>query len=122
METFISYCGLMCQGCPIFWATAEKNEDKKRKMKTVIAKMSNDHYKTNFGPENIVDCDGCKTENGRLFAGCYDCQIRNCAKSKNISSCASCEEYSCDKLDQFFKENPESKIRLDIIKSILELN
>jgi len=66
-----------------------------------------------------TDCDGCKTENGRLFSGCYNCQIRKCAKGKAIENCAHCNEYACDKLLKFFVKDPEPRERLDEIKKSL---
>ena len=118
MESIVSYCGLICKGCPIYWATNEKYLELKEKMKVEIAKMSNEIYKTNFTSKDIVDCEGCLNENGILFTGCKDCHIRNCAKSKKIQNCAHCTDYICEELNKFFKENPESKIRLDFIRSI----
>jgi hypothetical protein len=118
MEKDLSYCGLLCSGCPILWATNEPDSKRKEKLKIEIAKMSNELNKTNFTPNDITDCDGCLTENGRLFPGCEVCHIRNCAKEKNLSNCGYCNEYICEKLDNFFKENPESKLRLDFIKRI----
>jgi hypothetical protein len=88
-------------------------------MREEIAKMSNELYKTDFNSDNITDCDGCLPANRRLFAGCVNCQIRNCAKEKNLQNCAYCIEYICDTLDKFFKDNPDSKIRLDFIRSII---
>jgi len=120
MEAKVSYCGLLCQGCPIYWATVEKDEVLKEKMKVEIAKMSNSIYKTNHTSKDITDCDGCLTENGNLYTGCFNCQIRNCARAKNLQNCAYCSDYNaCKTLSKFFVENPESKIRLEFIKSLL---
>lgn len=119
MDTIISYCGLMCTGCPILWATNENNEQLKEKMKVEIAKLSNKLYQTAYSSKDITDCDGCLNENGRLFPGCKNCQIRNCAREKEIPNCAHCSEYICETLETFFTENPESKSRLDFIRTLL---
>jgi hypothetical protein len=119
MKDIVSYCGLICKGCPINWATNEQDEKLKEKMKTEIAKLSNKLYKTEYRSGDIADCDGCQTKNGRLFHGCSDCPIRNCARDKDIPSCAYCSEYTCETLDTFFKDNAESKSRLDFIRSVL---
>jgi len=119
MEKVVAYCGLLCQGCPIQWATHEKNEGLKEKMKIEIAKLSNELYGTKFKPADITDCEGCLSENGTLFPGCYDCQIRNCAREKKLPNCATCNEYACETLEKFFTDNPEAKIRLGFIKSVL---
>jgi hypothetical protein len=122
MVAKVSYCGLLCQGCPIYWATIEKNKKLKEKMKVEIAKMSNNLYKTNHTSKDITDCDGCLIEKGNLYSGCANCQIRNCARSKNIQNCAYCSEYACDTLNKFFTESPEAKIRLGFIRELLPDN
>jgi hypothetical protein len=119
MESILSFCGLICAGCPISWSTNEKDEKLKNKMKVEIAKMSNTLYKTNHTSKDITDCDGCLGENGNLFPGCVNCQIRNCARTKKIENCAHCSDYPCETISKFFVENPESKIRLEFVKSLL---
>jgi hypothetical protein len=119
MEEIVSYCGLICLGCPILWATKEKDLKLKEKMRVEIAKMSNSLYKTEFGSKDITDCDGCLNENGRLFAGCNQCQIRICARAKKIQNCTYCDEYICEKLEKFFVDNADAKIRLAFIRSLL---
>ncbi len=118
MENIVSYCGLLCMGCPIYMATRETDRALKDKMKVEIAKLSNSLYHTSHTPEDITDCDGCMTENGRLFEGCRDCPIRNCAGEKGVPNCAYCGEYPCETLGTFFRDNPEAKSRLDFIRSI----
>ena len=118
MESRISYCGIMCAGCPVLWATYEKDAQVKEKMRVEIAKMSNNLYGTQFDSKDIGDCDGCMTENGRLFPGCNNCQIRICAMNRKIPNCAYCNEFMCETLQKFLIDNPESKTRLDFIRSI----
>ena len=119
MEEIVSYCGLVCISCPIFIATNETDAELKAKMKTEIAKSCNRLYQTEFSPEDITDCDGCLSESGRHFLSCADCKIRNCAHIHKVSNCAHCEDYACDTLKEFFKDNQESKSRLDFIRAIL---
>lgn len=119
MEDNLSYCGLTCQTCAIYLATREKDPKKKHEMRVDIARQIEEHYGGEFKPEDVTDCDGCKTENGRLFSGCYNCQIRKCAKGKAIENCAHCNEYACDKLLKFFVKDPEPRERLDEIKKSL---
>ena len=119
MEEIVSYCGLICAGCPIFIAIRETNWELKAKMKIEIAKMCNSLYKTDYSPADITNCSGCLSENGTQFPSCSECKIRDCARIHQISNCAHCEDYICDDLNDFLKDNPESKSRLDFIKSIL---
>ncbi|MBN1409453.1 MAG: DUF3795 domain-containing protein [Spirochaetales bacterium] len=69
----------------------------------------------NMQIQDITDCDGCQA-NERLFSGCSKCEIRKCAINKEMSSCAFCEEYVCDKLTQHFKHDPEAKKRLEKLR------
>jgi hypothetical protein len=119
MDEIISYCGLVCQGCPIYWATRESNDKKRRKMRAEIALQIKEQGGGEYKPQDITDCDGCKTENGRLFSGCKNCEIRKCALQKRIENCAHCDEYACERLDRFFTDYSEAKSRLDVIKSAL---
>jgi hypothetical protein len=119
MDETISYCGLVCQGCGIYLATREKDPDKQKKMRIEIVRMLKEEFSQEEKLEDITDCDGCKTENGRLFSGCKYCEIRKCARQKRIENCAHCNEYACERLDRFFTDYPEAKSRLDVIRSAL---
>ena len=117
MKQQISYCGLICQTCPIYLATRENDQTKKKKMRVGIAEQCAKLYGTEYKPEDIDDCDGCRTESGRLFSGCKTCLIRNCAKDRGLENCACCGEYACEQLLKFFAMEPEAKKRLDRIQS-----
>jgi len=116
MYEIIAYCGLICQGCPIYWATKEKNEEKKEKMRVEIARQCKE-YDLKYELQDITDCDGCKTEGGRLFSGCKKCEIRKCARGKKIENCAHCDQYACEKLKKL--SDADAKSRLDLIRSTL---
>jgi hypothetical protein len=117
MENNLSYCGLICITCPIYLATKEMNEEKRREMRIEIARQIKEHYGGTFKPEDVTDCDGCKGESGRLFSGSNKCEIRKCAKNKNIENCAHCSEYACGKLQEFFAKDPQAKETLDNIRN-----
>ena len=121
MTRKIAYCGLICQGCPIHLLSLESDVAKKEKMRIEIAQICREQYGygEDFKPENINDCDGCRTENVRLFSGCAKCEIRKCAIQKGLENCAYCDEYACEKLQQFFVNDPGAKTRLDEIRSAL---
>ena len=119
MEENLAYCGLICHTCPIYLATREKSEEKKYKMRVDIAQEIKKRYGQECKPEDVTDCDGCKTETGRLFSGSKNCQIRECARQKDVENCAHCDEYACEKLEKFFTTDPEAKKRLDQIKNEL---
>jgi hypothetical protein len=116
MNEMLSYCGLICNTCPIYTATRETNKEEQTRKRTEIARMCREHYGMNYEFSNITDCDGCRTDNGRLFSGCKDCAIRECAKLKAIENCAYCSDYICRSLELFFVQDPSAKVRLNEVR------
>ncbi|MBD3289173.1 DUF3795 domain-containing protein [candidate division KSB1 bacterium] len=119
MNSVLAYCGLLCDGCPIYWMSIEKNAAKKAKMREVIAEMTRELYGMEMSAEDFTECDGCLSISGKLFAACIDCQIRKCAQQKQLKNCAHCNDYPCEHLQKIFSEDPGAKIRLDFIKRCL---
>lgn len=119
MDEMIAYCGLRCDTCSILLATRETDDEKRNKMKVEIIRICKEHYGTEYKLEDITDCDGCKTEGGRLFSGCSKCQVRKCAKAKGVENCAHCDEYPCEEIEKLSAKEPEVKKRLDEIKGKL---
>lgn len=117
MNTTIAYCGLECATCPIHLATVEKDLLHQKVMRESIAKQINQIYNTDLQPEDVNDCDGCRSDSGKLFSGCLNCEIRKCASSRNIENCAYCPDYSCDILDKFLEKEPQAKLHLDEIRN-----
>jgi len=113
MSDMVAYCGLVCQTCPIYLATRNDDKEAQAGARAEIARLCNEHYGTTYRPEDITDCEGCRTESGRLFAPCRDCLIRRCARGKGVQTCADCGEYACERLEAFFATEPAAKTRLD---------
>jgi hypothetical protein len=116
MSEIVAYCGLVCQTCPIYLVTRKDDKEEQARTRAEIARLCNEHYSTTYRPEDITDCDGCRTEGGRLFSPCRNCLIRSCAKQKRLESCADCSEYACERLEAFFAGEPAAKARLDEIR------
>lgn len=116
MENGMAYCGLVCHTCAIRLATCQEDPTKQREMRAEIARQIEEHYGQEFKPENVGECDGCKADTGRLFAGCRTCQIRKCAMDKGIESCAYCSDYPCEALEKLFTTDVEARKRLDTIR------
>ena len=119
MKPIIAYCGLQCRSYPILLATQEPDVEKKRQMREQIARQIEEHYGIQLTAEDINDCDGCTT-GGRLYDGCKECKIRACAIERGVVHCAFCDRYACDKLEDFFTKEPESKKRLDELRNNLK--
>jgi hypothetical protein len=116
MSEMLAYCGLVCDTCPIYLATRVVDTEEQTKMRVEIARLCKEQYGMKYEPADITDCDGCRTKEGRLFSGCRDCAIRNCASGKGLENCAHCVEYVCERLETFFSSEPTAKTRLDEVR------
>ena len=116
METSIAFCGLNCDTCPVHLATLEQDKSRQQKMRESIAEKCYSVYGLVLKPEDISDCDGCRSDTGIIFPGCLSCEIKKCAVEKNISSCAFCFYYVCPKLQEHFLLDPDAQIRLEEIR------
>lgn len=87
MEKIIACCGLNCAACDARIATLA-NDDVLR------AKVAED-WKIRYNVAGIlpemINCTGCR-EDGVKIAHCAECEIRNCAISKNFQTCAACDQ------------------------------
>jgi len=111
MEKIIAACGIVCSECPAYIATLNDDEEMRKKTAEDWSKM----YSAALKPEDIF-CDGCLTKTERIFSHCKVCPIRKCCREKNISNCAYCNEYHCDKITEFFGFVPDAKKVLDAIR------
>lgn len=112
----IAYCGLDCDGCPIHIATLERNRSKQQAMRIEIARICTHQYGMNLSPEEVTDCDGCRSQLERMFSGCVRCQIRKCAVGRNLESCAFCVDYDCQNLLKHFETDPAARTRLESMR------
>jgi len=103
-KKMIAKCGLVCSECPAYIAT-QKNDDT---LRAETAKKWSEMFKADIKPSDI-NCDGCQSEGQRLFSYCQTCEIRKCAREKNLATCADCPDYSCEKLDKFLAQVPEAR-------------
>jgi len=118
----IAYCGQNCLKCRIYLATKETDLKKQRRMREQIARYITKHFGIETRLEDVTDCDGCTTKDGRLFSECQKCQIRKCARQKRLENCAYCSEYACEKLSKLFDSGSveaDAKKRLGEIKARL---
>lgn len=110
MEKVIAYCGIKCHECPAFLATVNNDLEEKRKISET---WSTEEYP--LKPED-VECYGC-TSTKKILSFCGDCDIRECGIKQKVETCATCKDYTCDKLNKVFDRNPEAKNTLDMIKN-----
>jgi hypothetical protein len=110
-KKLIAACGLICSECPAYIAT-QKNDDA---LRAETARKWSEMFKSDIKPTDI-NCDGCPGDSGRLFNYCSTCAIRKCAREKKLATCASCPEYSCQKLDEFLAQVPEARKVLEELR------
>jgi hypothetical protein len=115
-QNMIAYCGLICDTCPIHRATLEPDSSNKASMRTEIVTICNEKYGIKISLADITDCDGCRADTGRIFSQCQECEIRKCAKQKDLENCAACNDYPCKILEKFFQDDPDARNRLEMIR------
>ena len=115
METMIAMCGLVCTDCPAYQAT---QADDQAAREQVAAQWREMFQAPNITAE-AINCDGCLSTTGRLFAHCLECEIRASGLKHGVANCAHCPDYACEKLSGFFQAVPDARARLDGIHQAL---
>jgi len=106
---YISYCGLLCNECPIFIATAENNEQAKER---IAKEFSGERMQ--FTKEDM-NCYGCFHEETKNNKMCGGCEIRICAEDKDVENCGCCSDYPCDHVETYAEAGSDNRNRLDSI-------
>lgn len=113
----IAYCGLDCYQCPAYIATQANDIPKLTSLAQEWFDGSTDH--------TIILCDGCRVNGGgadiRIMQWCGECPTRACAIDRALENCASCDDYSCQKLQMVFEHSQDAKTNLERIRTSLGL-
>lgn len=112
----LGYCGLNCEECPVFIATADDDNILRQKTAKEWTKLYSRFLGKELQPEDM-HCMGCRSE-ASLFIGCANCPIRNCSREKKFATCAECRKYeTCETLNGFFSYHHQTaKENLDRIR------
>lgn len=118
-EPGLGYCGLGCERCPVFVATA-RNDDALRRETAERWSALYGEYLAELGRRELetddMRCGGCRSTN--LFVGCSICAIRTCARERAVGSCADCSAYrDCEALSGFHSVHPEARAALEEIRA-----
>ncbi|MRR18183.1 MAG: DUF3795 domain-containing protein [Deltaproteobacteria bacterium] len=75
-----AYCGIYCGACSIAMSGETGRTD---------------GFAACLGgvPKEDLSCGGCKS--GTVYAGCSTCNIRRCAREKDLEHCIDCAQYPC---------------------------
>jgi len=117
MDGIVACCGITCSDCPAFNAT-RRDDDAERKK---VADLWTKEYGRAFKIEDI-NCDGCLSRGSRVFNYCNMCEIRKCGQERNVSNCAYCSDYKCEKLAKLHEQAPKAKETLDKIRVSVSKN
>lgn len=108
----IAYCGIDCSQCLIYQASIEDDLEKNEE---ITKSWSTEKFPLTM---NNVECFGCKGD--KVVNFCAKCDIRECAKNRNLTSCAFCQEFPCQMIHKVFGKNPDALERLKILQHIQE--
>lgn len=103
----LGFCGVDCGKCPVFIATKSNDYNKRKEVAEMLYKAHN----VTLEPDQI-NCTGCyraTMEGTAIMAHCETCNIRPCAKEKNVTTCANCTEYACTKLTEKWAKIPNGQ-------------
>ena len=106
-EKNISYCGLDCESCDAFVATA--NDD--NRLKTQVADRWSRLYDRKIEPDDVF-CRGCKSSGAQGIYCQTMCRIKPCCREKGYDTCAPCPEFPCEDLKAVFSFCPGAEARL----------
>ena len=109
-KQMLSYCGIDCSICPAYIATQANDIEKLTSLPGEWFDGSTDYA--------IMLCDGCKSEE-RIMKWCRECPTRSCAIEHQLTNCAYCAEYGCEKLLKVFEASADAESNLDRIRATL---
>jgi len=101
MAEIIGICGLVCTDCSAFIAMRDDDDALRAKTAAEWSKMHNADLK----PEDI-NCSGCTSEGEVKLGHCSVCTVRLCGVKRGVTTCAECDDYGCDTLEEFLKMAP----------------
>jgi hypothetical protein len=107
-KIMIAACGIDCEACPSYVATVKNDQAALEALAVQWAK----EYGGSFSASS-VRCLGCTSSGGVQIGHCSECGVRLCAVGKGYTTCAECQDYSCEKLTAFNGQIPGAKENLD---------
>jgi len=117
-KKYMCYCGLYCENCAVKAKVEPASkllyeEMKKAGFEDIIHFIPDGESFWRFLKSVSQEgaCLSCQEGSGNP-----GCAVRICAKEKKIEMCALCNEYPCDKFDEFFKGYPILKNDNDILR------
>jgi hypothetical protein len=107
----IAYCGLNCEKCSAFLATLHDDDDLRAK----VAKEWSEMYLIPVKAEGI-NCTGCRSDGVKSYYCERLCKIRQCARGREVETCAACDWFPCEDLNEVFRFAPHAKAILEALR------
>ena len=104
----IAYCGMICTDCEAYKATRAGDTAK-------LKELALDWYKKEDDNE-IAVCFGCLSDS-RNTEYCSRCGIRACAFARGVETCAHCDDYGCEKMEEVCEIFGHIRERLEEIRA-----
>ena len=106
-KNMIAFCGLDCEKCEAFLATATNNDALREK----VAKQWTEAYKVQILPE-YINCTGCRSSGVKIQYCENMCAVRKCAMERGMETCAQCDDFPCTHLAPIFSHAPHAETTL----------
>jgi hypothetical protein len=110
-KNVIACCGLECEKCEAFIATATNDDALREK----TARQWSEAYHAPILPEHI-NCTGCLSSGVKTYHCENLCEIRKCAVGRAIVTCAECGDFPCGRLSDLFKMAPQAETNLQSLR------
>jgi hypothetical protein len=111
MAKMFAMCGLDCAACPAF--IAHKTDDNALREKTAVEWSQQFHVDLTAAD---INCVGCVKTKGVHIGHCGECEMRRCGLSRQVKSCALCDDYPCQTISQFLANVPAARANLDQVR------
>jgi hypothetical protein len=109
MDQKLSYCGLICESCPILLVTQTGDEKKNEEL---ASQISTEAAKFTAADVYCYGCFDVIKENPKLSG---QCDIRKCAIGKNLENCGYCQSYPCRYFSDHVPDGSDERKRLDAV-------
>lgn len=101
MAEIIGICGLTCTECAAYIAMRDDDDALRAKTAAEWSQVHNADLK----PEDI-NCSGCTSDGEVKLGHCSVCGVRLCGIKRGVTTCAECDDYGCDTLEEFLRMAP----------------
>ena len=107
----IGSCGISCEKCACRLATirqdmAEKEEVARKWSKIYDIPITSD----------MISCSGCQESGVKFMFPAKGCVVRPCVMSRNLQTCASCDEYPCPKIEALHAHSPKGHANIEKLR------